>query len=328
MRQSTCLSIFITILFFSSSLVTAQYSHISFPIASSEFSNGNPTDYTMGVGDVDGDGKKDIIINTWVKESVESMFAYTLAYTVEGSGKGKNNGFQTANVYHWKPTRWEGPYLVDVDGGKLLWHHDGSQQGWLGWGDNHRAWVGDVLPDVAGLEIYVSGVLWESQKQWQDSLNYGNLNYHNLKESDMIFDCKGNIHNLRLRQGGRSVYPILWDDDSEAEIFNYRSGELSDGYPPKKTIACLKGQTELGGECTITDFLGDWREEIIAVADHKVNIFKNANETNCSYPNLWKYHNYRLHQASIGNGLPKPYPPDADWPETKNVSSFKNHNPR
>ena len=106
----------------------------------------------------------------------------------------------------------------------------------------------------------------------------------------------------------------LWDDDSEAEIFNYRRGELSYGYPPEKTIACLKGQRELGGECTITNFLRDWREEIIATDNHILHIYSNNEPT--KFPNrrpLREGHDYRLHQASIGSGLPKPFPPDEGW---------------
>jgi len=129
-------------------------------------------------------------------------------------------------------------------------------------------------------------------------------------ESWMLFDCKGHVIYKELDQGQPPGYPVNWNDDTGAEWFGYRSGQLREFFPNGKLIAQLQ-QHNGSGECTITDFLGDWREEIIITDNHIVHIYSNNEPTKFPHRTpLRKGHNYRIHQASIGSGLPKPYQPD------------------
>ncbi len=86
--QIVCTFVFLVVC----SSVIAQYSHISFPIASSELfhdlSNHEP-DYTMGIGDINGDGEPDIVIRVWDEGEFGDTKNYDFeswlyAYTLSG----------------------------------------------------------------------------------------------------------------------------------------------------------------------------------------------------------------------------------------------------
>lgn len=215
------------------------------------------------------------------------------------------------------PASWKGPYLIDIDTKRLLWHYDGSDNGYWRWGRTHRGWIGDVH-EKDGIEIWMTGVMWKSKQEYEDSLKSWHNSGYKVRggklESWMLFDCKSKVLYKKIDQGQQPGYPLHWDDDTGMEWFGYRSGQLKDCFPNGKLIAQLLGHNG-SGECTITDFLGDWREEIIVADMHVVHIYSNNEPT--KFPDripLRKCRNYRIHQASIGSGLPKPYPPDKGWP--------------
>lgn len=225
----------------------------------------------------------------------------------------RHESFEMQNtIDDYAPKRCKGPYLVDVDQKKLLWHHDGAESGYAGWGCMHRGWIGNMRADIPGLELWVTGQLWTSQQEWDIALKNGTYrrNRQEKPESFILFDCKGNVLEKIIDQYYSAGYPIYWNDDDGQEWFGYRTGQLRETYPDGELIAKFQGHNG-SGECTITDFLGDWREEIIITDNHIVHIYYNNEPT--KFPNrtpLRKGHNYRIHQASIGNGLPKPYQPD------------------
>jgi len=211
------------------------------------------------------------------------------------------------------PKSWKGPYLIDVDTRELIWHYDGSEDEYWRWGRVHRGWIGDVH-EKDGIEIWMTGVMWKSKQEYEDSLKSWQNGGHKVRggklESWMLFDCKGHVIYKELDQGQPPGYPVNWNDDTGAEWFGYRSGQLREFFPNGKLIAQLQ-QHNGSGECTITDFLGDWREEIIITDNHIVHIYSNNEPTKFPHRTpLRKGHNYRIHQASIGSGLPKPYQPD------------------
>jgi hypothetical protein len=232
---------------------------------------------------------------------------------IQGSGK--------SGEYHVEPNQWKGPYLLDVDKKEILWHENLDQRG-TGWGRMHRGWLQDVRPDIPGLEMFCTGYYWEDN-EWQDALD-GKYKIRpngvwagDYWETYKIYSAKSEI--LISSHGTRVGYPVMWDDDPEAEYFMYRNGQLLDNFFSDKIIAHLAKQ-DGSGECTIADILGDWREEIIVTDnDGKVHIYSNNEPT--IYPNRpspRKGHNYLMHLASIGSGLPKPVPPDAGWFENIN----------
>jgi len=231
----------------------------------------------------------------------------------------RTEGYETyGSPETWSPKKWHGPYLISISDSKLLWHHDGTQSGCYGWGDMHRGWIGNTHADMPGLEVFTTGQLWKNQQEWNTALenhSYSRVRKSSKSESWMHFDCKGNILIEKIDSYDYIVgYPINWNDDPDVEFFSYRNGKLYESFPDGKVIAQLQ-KHDGSGECTITDFLGDWREEIIVTDWHIVHIFSNNEPTKFpDRPFLREGHHYRIHQASIGGGLPKPYPPDVGWP--------------
>ena len=226
-------------------------------------------------------------------------------------GAGKNN------QYFVEPDYWKGPYLLDVDEKKVIWHENIKESG-RGWGRLHRGWVNDVDPKIPGLEMFCTGYYWEDE-EWQDALN----GKYKIKpngvwagdywETYKVYSAGGD--ELFSSHGTRVGYPVMWDDDPESEYFMYRSGRLLDSFFSDKVIAQLAKHNG-SGECTIADIRGDWREEII-ITDNQgvVHIYSNSEQT--KYPDRASPrtgHNYLMHLASIGSGLPKPVPPDVGWP--------------
>jgi hypothetical protein len=213
------------------------------------------------------------------------------------------------------PVSWNGPYLIGVRPNmqnRLLWRWDNAANGFLAWGRLHRGWVGNVTK-ASGIEMWMTGVPWRSQAEWEQKKDSGER--HGKPESWFLFDAKGNILGSQLDSGYETVYPVAWDDDPEHEVFNYRNGKLKEQFgSASKVIAKLQSHSG-SGEVTITDFLGDWHEEIIITDWHRIYVYQNATSTKyMDWPPLRNGHNYRVHQASAGVGLPKPYPPDPDWP--------------
>lgn len=238
------------------------------------------------------------------------------------------------NIDFHTPKSWKGVYLISLNTKKVLWHFYGKELPYTsegcGFGRMHRGWIGEINADKKGLEIQVAGQYFKSWQEFEAHLKTlpnttcdladGTRPYYNnigdKPESCFLLDCKGNVIYDNFDKGNKPLgYPIYWDDDPDQEFFMYRSGKLLSRYPDGSVLAEFQGDPMgLSGECTITDFIGDWREEIIKFHDHRVYIYSNDDPTDYNYPNMWKGHHYRLYQASIGNGLPKPCQPDAGWP--------------
>ncbi len=116
----------------------------------------------------------------------------------------------------------------------------------------------------------------------------------------------------------------MWDDDPHAEHFRYLNGQLLDNFFSDKKIAQLAKHNG-SGECTIADIMGHWREEILITDnDGKLHIYSNEKPTEFpERPYLRDRHNYLMHLASIGSGLPKPVPPDPDLIPSKILEQGK-----
>jgi len=229
---------------------------------------------------------------------------------IQRAGKSKD--------YFVQPDYWKGPYLLDVDKKEIIWHENIDEPG-HGWGRLHRGWVYDVDPNISGLEMFCTGYYWE-ENEWQDALKEkykispNRVWADDYWETHKLYSAKG--EELVSSHGTRVGYPVMWDDDPEPEYFMYRSGKLLDNFFNDKMIAQL-AKHHGSGECTIADIRGDWREEII-ITDNQgiVHIYSNNSPTKYpDRPSPRKGHNYLMHLASIGSGLPKPVPPDAGWPD-------------
>ncbi len=224
----------------------------------------------------------------------------------------RHAGYKYGSEEFCHPRDWRGVYLFDVDQKSLIWQHFGDEENYTGWGRMHRGWLADLLPEKPGLESFATGQFWQGKSQWDSYTD----NWRDKGETYFIYDAEGNIYYQQ--EGTKVGYPVLWDDDPEPEYFTYRNGRLYDNFFSSSVIAQLERHNG-SGECTIADIMGDWREEILITGhDGKLHIYSNSEPTAFpERPSLRSGHNYLMHLASIGSGLPKPVPPDPDWIPSK-----------
>jgi hypothetical protein len=230
----------------------------------------------------------------------------------------RHAGYKFGSEEFCRPRDWRGVYLFDVDQKSLIWQHFGDEENYIGWGRMHRGWLADLLPEKPGLESFATGQFWTGQSQWD---NYTGR-WRDKGETLFVFDAEGNINHQE--EGTKVGYPVLWDDDPEPEYFRYRNGRLYDNFFSSSIIEQLADHNG-SGECTIADIMGDWREEILITDnDGKLHIYSNEKPTEFpERPYLRDGHNYLMHLASIGSGLPKPVPPDPDLIPSKILEQGK-----
>jgi len=285
--------------------------------------------------DFDNDGKDEIVYGPLLLNEDLSIYLDATQFGFPDSGEVRAERSFVADIdpdnpgYEWyieatgknrkyfvEPDYYKGPYLLDVDKKEIIWHENSDEFG-QGWGRLHRGWVRDVDPDIPGLEMFCTGYYWE-ENEWQDALN-GKYKIRpngvwagDYWETYKVYSAKG--EELVSSHGTRVGYPVIWDDDPEPEYFMYRSGKLLDNFFDDNVIAQLAKHNG-SGECTIADIKGDWREEIIITDNNGVvHIYSNGEPSKYpDRPSPREGHNYLMHMASIGSGLPKPVPPDAGW---------------
>ncbi len=219
-------------------------------------------------------------------------------------------GHDPADKYYVQPRYWKGPYLIDVDQKRIIWHHNTHEEG-LGWGRLHHGWVGEIDSRSPGLELWAKGNYFEGT-EWEDILagKYGplpkpkSMHIPGYSEKWILYAADGTI--LKKRVGYYVGNPVYWDDDDEtAEYYHYRSGTLFksfDGPKLKKNFPRSYGN----GECTQADIMGDWREELLFASKYTLYLFGDTSPSkNPNRPSLRTDHNYRMNLASIATGLPK-----------------------
>ena len=238
-------------------------------------------------------------------------------------------GKDPADQYYVQPNYWKGPYLIDVDQKRIIWHHNTHEQG-LGWGRLHHGWVGEIEENIPGLECWAKGNYFEGT-EWDDILagkygdppNPNSVHIPGYSEKWILYAADGTI--IKKKVGYYVGNPVYWDDDVSAEYYHYRSGTLYakfDGPKLKKNFPRSYGN----GECTQADIMGDWREELLFASKYTLYLYGNTSPT--QYPNrpsLRTDHNYRMNLASIATGLPKVIMRDFDLnpnPPVLNISKL------
>lgn len=208
-----------------------------------------------------------------------------------------------------QPNYWKGPYLIDVDQKRVIWHHNERTSG-LGWGRLHHGWVGEIDTNVPGLEVWAKGYYYEGD-EWRDILNgvYGTppvpegVRIPGYSEKWILYSATGKI--LSKAPGYPVGNPVYWDDDRNAEYYIYRLGKLYDrfqGHVIKGDFAKSFGN----GESSQADIWGDWREEILTSSEYTFYVYSNTSPTSFpDRPSPRTNHNYLMNLASIATGLPK-----------------------
>ena len=227
------------------------------------YGNGN---HNLTVGDVDGDGKDEIVWGSCAIDN-DGKLLYATGY---GHGDAIHmgrmipgrEGMQVYQVHEGSPYGWD---LHDAATGEILFSGTAD-------GDTGRGMAADINPNVEGWEMWCS--------------------------SD------GKPRNAATGERAGSVNPsqnfrIYWDGDLQDELLDrnnitkFANGAIS-------TLASLSGNSCNGSKatpCLSADILGDWREEVIlwnGSDPSKIYIHTSAIASEHRVPCLMQDHTYRM----------------------------------
>ncbi len=227
------------------------------------YGNGN---HNLTVGDVDGDGKDEILWGSCAIDD-DGKLLYATGY---GHGDaihlGKmipgRDGMQVYQVHESSPYGWD---LHDAATGEILFSGTAD-------GDTGRGIAADIIPESEGYEM------WCSSARSPRSAASGNA----------ISSQQPSIN-----------FRIYWDGDLQDELLDGNSvTKFADG--KISGLATLSGSSCNGSKktpCLSADILGDWREEVILWNSSKPsNIYINSTtiESEHRVPCLLQDHTYRM----------------------------------
>jgi len=269
------------------------------------FANGN---HNLSVGDVDGDGKDEII---WGSAAVDDDGK--LLYSV-GFGHGDaihlgdlnpdRPGLELFDVHEDK-----GEYAWDVHDaatGEILWK--GGQSG----ADNGRGVAADIVADSRGYEFWSAYGGFTSTSRNQTPYNI--------------------ITGKSVGSGNPSQnFRIYWDGDAYDELLD---GTTISKYGGSASLGVgrsgISGQSNNGSKstpCLSADIFGDWREELIvrSNSDDALNIYSTVTATDYRVPTLMHDHTYRMGIAWQNVGYNQP--PHLGYYLPDYIESFQGKDP-
>lgn len=238
------------------------------------YANGN---HNLSVGDVDGDGKDEIIWGSAALDDDGKML-----YAV-GFGHGDaihlgdlnpdRPGLELFDVHEEKGDyAWD---MHDAATGEIIWK--GGQKGQ----DNGRGCAADIVDTSRGYEF------WSS--------------YGGFKNDSRDQNPYNTISGLQAGYKTPSMnFRIYWDADPQDEMLD---GITITKYPSTTAlgvgIVSIQGQSNNGTKstpCLSADIFGDWREELIVrnTTDDGLRIYSTITTTNYRVPTLMHDHTYRM----------------------------------
>ena len=226
---------------------------------------------------------------------------------------------------------------ADVDGdgrdelilGSSVLDHDGKEMWTTGFGHCDGMYVGDIMPERPGLEIYYnieSGqptgngmcmvdartgeVIWGADFPTNHVHGVGFCSDIDRTQPGRecygveisTFEGKRNVFAVMYNSKGEIVdrdfmptWSVLWDTGNQREILN--NGEITE----------YKGRTVLNSEIegrviAVADIVGDWREEIITSLPGEIRIYSTTILANARHNCLLQDPIYRSYVAQASNG--------------------------
>jgi rhamnogalacturonan endolyase len=241
------------------------------------YANGN---HNMSIGDVDGDGKDEIIWGSAALDDDGKML-----YSV---GFGHGDAIHLADLDPDRP----GLELFDVheEKGNYAWDLHDAATGEIIWkggpkgADNGRGLAADIVASNRGYEF------WSSYGGVENATDR-NQNPFSAQTCKQVIDKKASMN-----------FRIYWDGDVQDELFDgttiskwngnsYTSINLA-GYNASNSCNGTKATPNL-----LADIFGDWREEVIlwsSTDNATLNIFTTNTPTTYRVPTLMHDHTYRM----------------------------------
>lgn len=237
------------------------------------YSNGN---HNLSVGDVDSDGKDEII---WGSAAVDDdgklLFATGFGHGDAihlGDLNPDRPGLELFDVHEDKGTyAWD---MHDAATGEIVWK--GGQSGQ----DNGRGLAADIVADSRGYEF------WSAYGGFDSSAR--NQNPFNAVSGKEAGSTKPSMN-----------FRIYWDGDAQDELLDGITISKYGGSTLKVGRSSIIGQSNnstKSNPCLSADIFGDWREELILrnSTDDALNIFSTVTTTNYRVPTLMHDHVYRM----------------------------------
>ena len=286
------------------------------------YANGN---HNLTVGDVDGDGKDEIVWGSAALDDDGKML-----YAV-GFGHGDaihlgdmdpdRPGLELFDVHEEKGRYpWD---LHDAATGEILWQ--GGQHGV----DNGRGLAADIVESSRGYEF------WSSYGGFDDNPDY----VANSKDSDKQPYRNQNPFNAisGLQAGNKKPsmnFRIYWDGDAQDELLDgttiAKYNKDSDATTLGVGSSSITGQSNNSTKATpnlSADIFGDWREELILrnSSNDALNIFSTVIPTDYRVPTLMHDHTYRM--AIAWQNVAYNQPPHLGYYLPDFIDSFQANDP-
>lgn len=286
------------------------------------YANGN---HNLSVGDVDGDGKDEIVWGSAALDDDGKML-----YSV-GFGHGDaihlgdlnpdRPGLELFDVHEEKGRYpWD---LHDAATGEILWQ--GGQHGV----DNGRGLAADIVESSRGYEF------WSAYGGFDDNPNYD----ANSTDSDKQAYRNQNPFNVisGLQAGNKKPsmnFRIYWDGDAQDELLDgttiAKYNKDSDATTLGVGSSSITGQSNNSTKATpnlSADIFGDWREELILrnSSNDALNIFSTVIPTDYRVPTLMHDHTYRM--AIAWQNVAYNQPPHLGYYLPDFIDSFQGNDP-
>jgi rhamnogalacturonan endolyase len=237
--------------------------------------------HTLKVGDVDGDGRDEIILGSVaIDDHGKALWNLGLGHPdilYLADLIPTRPGLEIAYGYEDRQDR-NGICVVDARTGEIIWGHPYKTTH-----IHDQGMIGDFIPGVPGLELYAAEQ--DGTGKWIYSAATGHL----LGDEDL---------------GGLSPRPLWWDETTTkayipGRMFGAaRGGRGSGGGFPAGPSAIVRYGTgkigEFGGRLvSIADVVGDWREEIIVSVPGELRVYTTTIPTPRRRPALMQDPLYR-----------------------------------